>query len=342
MDNFENVFVTGSIAFDTIMDFPGQFREHFHPEKLHQINVSFAVDSLEKQLGGCATNIAYNITKIINNKSQITNKYQITNNKIKIQPKVSIIGSIGRDGQEFLNFFKKNGIDAEGTIIDHKLYTSSGSVITDKNNNQIWGFYYGAAEKNPKVDFNLVNNKTDLFVIASNHKNSFMYFQNNVIKNKIPYLYDPGMALTWINDRDLENGVFNSTYLVANDYEIAMILKRLKTTVNELTHLRRGYGGQGGLRVVTTLGENGVNYYGVGAKHASPVHIKAYPVKKIIDPTGAGDAWRGGFVGGLLLNKSVEDCLRLGNVMASFAIEKYGTVNHRPKMEEIEKRLMSL
>ncbi len=330
MNSYKNVYVTGSIAYDTIMNFPGEFKDHFHPEKLHQINISFAVNKLEKELGGTGSNIAYNISKIINNKSQITNKYQILNNKIKTKPGVILLGSMGKDGKEFVNFFKKNKIDADGVILDKELYTSAGSVITDKKNNQIWGFYYGAAEKNPRTDFGKLNKKTDFLVISANHKNSFLYFQQEAIKHKIDYLYDPGMALTWISDKDLEEGVMTCRYLVGNDYEIAMITKRLKKTVDELTNC--------GLKIITTLGEEGVRY----EEKSKIIKIPAYRVKKMVDPTGAGDAWRGGFVAGLLMDYSTKDCLKLGNVMASFAIEKYGTVNHRPTKKEIEKRMKKL
>ena len=317
MNNYKNVFVTGSIAYDTIMNFPNEFQDYFHPEKLHQINVSFVVDKLEKQLGGTGSNIAYNIAQIFNKK-----------------PLIHLLGSVGKDGQEFIKFFKKNKIDVSGVIVDKKLYTSAGSVITDTKNNQIWGFYYGASEKIPYINFKKIDKDTDLLVISANHKNSFLYFQREAIKNKISYLYDPGMTLTWITDKDLKEGVMNCRYLVGNDYEIAMILKRLNVSINRLIDT--------GVKVITTLGEEGVRYYGVGAKRASPVLVKSFHVKKMVDPTGAGDAWRGGFVAGLLMNYSTKDCLKLGNVMASFAIEKYGTVNHKPTKREIENRMMKL
>src|SRR3989339_1653456 len=303
MNNYKNVFVTGSIAYDTIMNFPNQFQDYFHAEKLHQINVSFVVDKLEKQLGGTGSNIAYNIAQIFNKK-----------------PLIHLLGSVGKDGQEFIKFFKKNKIDVSGVIVDKKLYTSAGSVITDTKNNQIWGFYYGASEKIPYIDFKIINKDTDLLIISANHQNSFLYFQKEAIKNKIPYLYDPGMTLTWITDKDLKEGVMNSRYLVGNDYEIAMITKRLKKTVNELT----GYG----LKIITTLGEEGVEYQMKNEK----LKIKSFKVKRMVDPTGAGDSWRGGFLAGLLMGNSTKDCLKLGNIMASFSIEKYGTVNHKPTL----------
>ena len=258
---------------------------------------------------------------------------------------------MGKDGKDFLNFFKKNKIDASGVIMDKELYTSAGSVITDTKNNQIWGFYYGASEKIPYIDFKKINKDTDLLVISANHQNSFLYFQREAIKNKIPYLYDPGMTLTWIKDKDLETGVMNCRYLVGNDYEIAMILKRLKKTVREIA--------KHGVNVIITLGEKGVSYssavipvktgiqgnFSLDSRLRGNDNLLLVPgvkVSKMLDPTGAGDAWRGGFVAGLLMDYSTRDCLKLGNVMASFAIEKYGTVNHRPTKREIEKRLKDL
>ena len=329
MSIYKNVYVTGSIAYDTIMDFPGEFKDYFHAEKLHQINVSFVVKRLEKQLGGTGTSISYNIALITNSKFLISNETQILN--------IKLLGSVGRDGKEFIKFFKKNNIDASGIVVDKKLYTSSGSVITDIKNNQIWGFYYGASEKIPYTDFKKINKDTDLLVISANHKNSFLYFQRGAIKHKIDYLYDPGMTLTWIKDKDLEEGVMGCQYLVGNDYEIAMILKRIKKTINGLTSC--------GLRVIKTLGEEGVRYEErskIKNQRSKIIQIPAYRVKKIVDPTGAGDAWRGGFVAGLLMDYSTKNCLKLGNVMASFAIEKYGTVNHRPTKNDIEKRMVKL
>ncbi|MEK7597717.1 MAG: PfkB family carbohydrate kinase [Patescibacteria group bacterium] len=327
MNNYKNVFVTGSIAYDTIMNFPNEFQNYFHPEKLHQINVSFVVDKLEKQLGGTGSNIAYNIAQIFNFQFSIFNK----------KPLIHLLGSVGKDGREFINFFKKNKIDASGVIVDKELYTSAGSVITDTKNNQIWGFYYGASEKIPYINFEKIDKDTDFLVISANHQNSFLYFQREAIKHKIDYLYDPGMTLTWITDKDLKEGVMNCRYLVGNDYEIAMILKRIKKTITQLT--------DNGLRIITTLGENGVRYEQKSVIRNSKLEnfiIPAFKVAKMVDPTGAGDAWRGGFVAGLLLGYLTKECLKLGNVMASFAIEKYGTVNHRPTKKEINKRMKKL
>jgi adenosine kinase len=127
-NTYTSIIVTGSIAYDDIMNFPGLFKDHFHPEKLHQINISFVVDTLAKHIGGTATNIAYNLTRVTDRR-------------------VIIAGGIGKDHKEITDFYKASGIDCEGLYIDRELYTATGKVITDMSDNQIWGYYYGACEK---------------------------------------------------------------------------------------------------------------------------------------------------------------------------------------------------
>lgn len=309
---YDSAVIVGAIAYDEIMDFPGKFVDYLDPKKLHQINVSFVVDRLEKQLGGVATNIAYNL-------SLLTTK------------KISIVGAVGKDGKQFIHFFKKNNINTENLITDKNLYTSTGKVITDNLDNQIWGFYYGASGSAKKIQLTKTINQSSLFVLTATHPDVFLKFQNQLSKSGRDFLYDPGMVLTWIDNKDLRQGVKNCRWLVGNDYEIGMILKRLSTTVKELTKSFN-------LRIITTLGEKGVIYEAKSERY----RIKSYKVKKIVDPTGAGDAWRGGFTAGILEGKSIAESLRLGNALASFAIENYGTVNHRPNKKDIYKRFQTL
>lgn len=311
-----DILVTGSIAYDEIMDFPGEFKNHFHPERLHQINVSFVVNRLEKQLGGTATNIAYNV--------------HLSNIYLNSKSNIFVLSSVGRDGHDFVSFFKKNNINAKGVLIDKKLYTATGKVITDKVDNQIWGFYYGASASAKRIVVKRYLNKSSWIIISATHSDSFLHFQSEAIKSKSKYIYDPGMTLTWIKDRDLKTGVLNASVIIGNDYEVAMILKRLKKTVKQLVDK--------GIVIITTLGEHGVRYESKNEK----LEVPGYNVKSVIDPTGAGDAWRGGFIAALSSGRSVRESLKLGNVMASFAIEKYGTVNHSPTKQAIEKRLKSL
>jgi len=309
---YTNIIVTGSIAYDEIMDFPGKFINYFHPDKLHQINVSFVVNKLIKQIGGTATNIAYN--------AQLKLSFSGLENKVRI------FGAVGKDGDIFLDFFAKNKIETQGLIIDKKLYTASGKVITDIKDNQIWGFYYGASIRGKKIKLNKFTDKNSLLILSANQKDAFLSFQKQAIKNNLDYLYDPGMCLTWIKKSELKTGILNSKYLIGNDYEISQILKASGLTKKNILNKD--------VSLITTLGEQGVTY----EDRRNKLIIKAFPVKKVADPTGAGDAWRGGFAAGLVEGLSLPDCLKTANVMASFAVEKYGTVNHSPTEKEMKKR----
>ena len=311
MKTYNNIIVTGSVAFDEIMDFPGQFVDHFHPEKLHQINISFVVDRLEKQLGGIATNIAYNAS-------------------LFARGKVKILSGVGKDGDQFLTFYKEHGIDASGMIVDNTLYTSTGKVITDKKDNQIWGFYYGALSKTKDIEWSKHISSNDFIIISPTHVDAFLSVQKYAIEHHIDYMYDPGMALTWITEQDLAAGIDNCTYLIGNDYEIAQIQKRLGITAIDLLNK--------GISIITTLGAQGAQY----VQGSKTVTVSSYKDTKVVDPTGAGDAWRGAFVTGLLDGSDIETTMKKANAMASFAVEQYGTVNHKPTKEQIEERMKKL
>jgi len=324
------IYISGSVAYDEIMDFPSLFKDYFHPEKLHQINVSFVVSSLAKHFGGIATNISYALRNTVDYYPS-TSSGQVT---------ISPVASVGRDGAELLAFFQKNNIDTSFVQQDSTLYTATGKVITDKKDNQIWGFYYGASALDPQRGI-LSSNRSaegEFWVVSATHINPFTKVLHHVIKNKLPYLFDPGMTLTWISDELLKTGVMNAQFVVGNDYEISMIEKRLGLSVKEM--------GVKGVNVITTLGEKGVTYHGLAdmqpSRRVCTMNIKAYEVKKTVDPTGAGDAWRGGFTGALAAGKSIKECLLTGNVMASFAVETVGTVEYVTNKSEIARRIRSI
>ncbi len=301
------IIVTGSIAYDDIMNFPGYFKDHFHPDKLHQINISFVVDRLDKHLGGTATNIAFNITRLTNKKT-------------------AILGAMGKDHKNLTDFYKECGIDYSGCIIAEDLYTSTGKVMTDRADNQIWSYYYGAGARGKDVRFDDFDNNS-FVILSANHADAFLHAQNYCIDHSIPYLYDPGMSLTWIDDERLEEGVKHASFVVGNDYEIAQMQRRLKT--NLLDVVPKGCG------VITTLGAEGVVYRSSSAEF----QVQAFPIKTLVDPTGAGDAWRGGFISALSEGKSLKEALYFGNALASFAVESVGTANHRPTRDQISRRV---
>lgn len=351
-----NIYISGSMGYDEIMDFPGHFKDYFHPEKLHQINVSFAVARLNKHVGGIATNIAYSIKETLNSRLLTLNK------KHTIYP----VGAVGKDGQDVFDFFKKNKISTDYIQTISELYTTTGKVITDMNDNQIWGYYYGASSKYapnfPSFAKASELQANQFWILSATHEKPFSALLRHCIANKLPYLFDPGMTLTWIRDDLLKKGVLNATYLVGNDYEMAMIEKRLNITVKDMV--------KKGVNVITTLGGKGVSYYGstdsvaallrpnsaprdssrdaresgmpLRPRHLLNLIVSPCKVRKVVDPTGAGDAWRGGFVAGLAQGLPIETCLKLGNVMGSMAVEMVGTVAYTATEEEIEKRLRKI
>lgn len=334
------------MGYDEIMDFPGHFKDYFHPEKLHQINVSFAVARLNKHVGGIATNIAYAISQVAsvipvktgiqkgdyidsrlrgNDRKELeSNRKEHGNDKHIIYP----VGAVGKDGQGVLDFFRENKIATDHIQTIPELYTTTGKVITDMNDNQIWGYYYGASSsRNFKFEISNFKLKDSFWILSATHEKPFSTILRHCIANKLPYLFDPGMTLTWIRDDLLKKGVLNATYLVGNDYEMAMIEKRLNMKVEEMV--------KKGVNVITTLGEKGVKFHSV----EKSLLVSPYKVRKVVDPTGAGDAWRGGFVAGLAQGLPIEECLKLGNVMGSMAVEQVGTVQYKATKVEIKKRL---
>lgn len=299
------------MGYDTIMDFPSRFQEHLLPDKLHQINVSFVVNGMERQFGGTATNIAHSLALFKNNN-------------------VKLLASVGKDGDLLLEHMKHNGVDVSGVLIDRSIFSANGTVITDRDDNQIWGFYYGACEMAKSIDLSKYADKGSLLIISANHPEAFMNFQKQAIKLKIDYMYDPGMTLAWNNSKDLTEGVYNCKWLVGNDYEIERICRLLDTDIAGIV--------KKGIRVITTLGGEGVRYQDDKMEYFVP----AIKVKKMVDPTGAGDAWRSGFTTGIVHQLSIEESLRLGNATASFAVEMYGTANHTPSEAAVQKRADSL
>ncbi len=315
---YGSIIITGSLSWDVIMDYPKRFVDQLAPDKLHQLNISFVVDRLEKQLGGIAANIAYAASQYLR-----TTTGEIT-------PEVRVLGGLGKDGAEHLRFFRKNRIDTRGIIRDKRLYCSTGTVITDKTDNQIWGYYYGASIRGKDVDCRKYVNKDSLMIISATHPEALLSFQAFAVKHRIPYLYDVGMSLSWIADKDLEEGVRHCRYLIGNDYEIAMILKRIGKRAADLNAM--------GVAVITTLGAQGVRYE--DGKHN--ITVPAYAAADVTDPTGAGDAWRGGFMSAISMGCSIPEALKTGNATASFAIEHYGTVSYTMPKGELKKRLKSL
>jgi len=300
------VIVSGSLAFDQIMDFPGKFSEHIMPEKLHILNLSFLVDTLRKGFGGTAGNIAYSLSLL--------------------GVETALFGAVGRDFAPYRKFLKKHHVYTGFVKEVNKLQTSSAFGITDSTDNQIWGFYSGADSESDKLSVDEIKEKIDFAVIAPHNPKAMIKFAKGYTNMKIPYLFDPGMQLRWLGKQDLLAGFRGARVIIGNDYEIEVMQR--KTGIDNL----HGYFKD--KIVITTLGEKGSRLSGDG----KTVTVKSAKVKNTLDPAGAGDAYRAGFLAGYLRNLPLKTCGQMGSVAAAYTVEKYGTTTHEFSLPEFKTR----
>lgn len=298
------IIITGSIAYDYIMDFPGKYADHILPDKIHTINISFILNKFERRTGGTAGNVSYSLGLLKT-------------------PHV-LFSYIGKDYREYIAKFKKIGVNLNNVRIDKLKHTATGFAIADRNNNQIWGYFYGATDNIYKLKLEKVANKNDLVLIGPSGAKGSMSLVNQCVKLNISYMFDPGFILTQITDKDLEKGIANAKYIIGNDYEINVIKKRVRKWKK---HFK-------GKIIITTLGEKGTLIEESGKTYK----IKPAKVNKALDPTGAGDAFRSGFLAGLEKGFNLKTCGQMGSVAAVYAVENYGCQEHLYTKEEFIKR----
>lgn len=298
------LIITGTIAHDYIMDFPGLFSEHILANKIHNINLSFIVNKFARRRGGTAGNVSYNLGLL---KTQHI-----------------LFSTVGRDFSEYKRTFRGLGIDTTHIITDKNNYSATGFAVTDKEDNQIWGYFYGAADKIHELKLETVAKKGDLILVGPAGAKGSMSFVNQCINLGLAYMFDPGFILTQINNEDLRRGVQNASYIVGNDYEINLIQSRIQNFRNLVKDKI----------VITTLGKKGA----LIQQNDKDISITPVKVADITDPTGAGDAWRAGFLAGVNKNYDLQTCGQLGSLTASYAITCYGTQEHKFTKNQFTKR----
>ena len=298
------ITVTGSLAFDYIMDFPGSFSDHIMPDKIHQLNLSFLVNTLNKQKGGTAGNIAYNLALL--------------------NSPVSIVGAAGSDFAEYGKFLQDAGVDTSHIKIVDSESTSSAYIMTDLKDNQISAFYPGAMRENSTLS--LISRSEDFVVISPNDPKAMSKFAKEAKDFKLDYMMDPGMQLPALDAEDLKDMVAGSTILIGNDYEISLLSNKIQVTSNKLLEQVK--------ILITTLGEKG----SIVQTRGQTYQIPAAKPNQVLDPTGAGDAYRAGFLAGYLRGLDLQICGQMGSVDACYAIEKYGTTSHSFTIDEFKKR----
>jgi adenosine kinase len=297
------IFVTGSIAYDYIMVFPGRFRDHILPDKMHVLSVSFLVDSLTRRRGGTGANIAYNLGLL--------------------GEKPLLVGTVGEDFGEYRTWLESHGVDCQTVAVIGEEHTASCFINTDLQDNQITAFYPGAmahASTLSLADAGVT--ASDLVVIAPNDPEAMNRYTVECIDAGIPYLYDPSMQLPRLERADLEKGCRNAQILAGNDYEFGMMAEKLGTREADLRRLVP--------ISVMTRGEAGALITVRDQEFAIP----AAKSRAVVDPTGAGDAFRAGFVLGFKEGWPWPLVGRLAALAAVHAVEHPGPQQHSYKLDE--------
>lgn len=288
------IYISGSLAFDRIMTFAGNFKDHILMDKLHMLNVSFMVDSMDERRGGCAGNIAHSLALL--------------------GEKPVIVSSAGRDFEEYAKHLRRLGLPMDGIHIYDDIFTALCYITTDLNSNQITGFYPGAMSRPSDYTFPGLNAENDIAIISPGNVEDMLRLPRFFREHGVPYIFDPGQQLPVIPGENLRTAIDGAFALITNDYELNMICNAINLTEDDLLGKTSW--------LVTTLGPEGARVRG---RDGSNVTIPAYPVENVVDPTGAGDAQRAGLLKGLANGLSVAEAAALGSISASFAIECLGT-----------------
>ncbi|HET6461448.1 MAG TPA: carbohydrate kinase family protein [Syntrophales bacterium] len=302
-----DIIVSGSLAYDRIMDFPGHFSDYILPGKIHVLNVCFQVNGMREKFGGTAGNIAYALSLV--------------------GEKPIISATIGHDYHRYFDWMAKNEISTDAIKVIRDEFTACAYITTDLADNQITGFNPGAMKYSSSLDFDKLNSKDTIAIISPGNLADMVNYPR-ICKNRgIGYIFDPGQSLPVLDAKDVADAIDGCRILISNDYELDLIMN--KTSLDKKDLIRRAG------TVIVTLGENGSQVITVDDE----INIPAIKPRKVEDPTGAGDAYRGGLISGLIHGKDIKECAKMGSVCASFAVECYGTQDYRFSPEAFEERL---
>ncbi len=297
-----DIVITGSVAYDYLMTFPGRFKEHIIPEKLEAISLSFLVDSLVRRRGGIAPNIAYNLALLGG------------------RPK--IFATVGTDFEEYRLWLESKGVDTTyAKIIDGEL-TGSFFATTDQENAQMASFYPGAMAYAADLSLKELTSRPDLVVISPTDPSAMDKYIEECKELGIPYLYDPSQQIVRVDGDTLRNGINGALALFVNEYESELVSKMTGMSKKEILQKVKF--------MVVTLGNDGAMvYHGDETYHVDPV-----TPNQIIDPTGAGDAFRGGFLTGFSKGWDFETCARMGALSATYCLESDGPQGQGYQIED--------
>ena len=302
-----NIVLTGSVAFDYLMTFPGYFKDHILPEHIGSISLSFLVDSMVKRMGGTAPNIAYTLSLF--------------------GERPRLLAAVGDDFEEYRIWLESHNIDTQGARCIPGVYTASFFANTDLANAQIATFYPGAMAYASQLPIKeLEGEPPALVMISPNDPTAMVNYAQECLEMDIPYIYDPSQQIIRLSGQELRQGIEGALALFVNDYEFALIQKRAAMSPKEI--------GECVEFMVVTCGEKGATVYCGKQAYLIPV----IPPVQIADPTGVGDAFRGGFLKAYFHHLDWETCGRVGSLAATYCLEQNGPQNHDYTLGEFLER----
>jgi adenosine kinase len=296
------IFVSGSLAYDRIMDFPGRFVDHILPEKIHILNVCFMVNGLTERFGGTAGNIAYNLALL--------------------GESPSILATAGRDFGPYREWLESLGLPLTGIKKIPGEFTAGAYITTDLADNQITGFNPGAMKHTSDYRFEDLDPAATLAIVAPGSLEDMRLYSRAYKNRGVRYIFDPGQSIPAWEGGDLKEMADGALALIVNDYELEMF--RQKTGLEAAGILKLTP------HLITTRGEQG----SLIQTDRGTDEVPAVPPSQVLDPTGAGDAYRAGLLKGLVMGQDWPQAARMGAVLASFCVEQQGTQEHRVEISE--------
>lgn len=298
-----SILICGSMAYDTIMVFQDQFKNHILPDKIHKLSVAFFVPEMRREFGGTAGNIAYNLQLL--------------------EGEPLIMATVGDDFSPYQAWLEKNNLSSQHIKTVANTFTAQAFITTDTDDNQITAFHPGAMLESHQNSVNDAKN-IQLAIIAPDGRDGMFQHAKECFDAGIPFMFDPGQGLPMFNGEELLHFIEMADYLAVNDYESQVIQDKTGLNLEQLASKVKA--------LIVTLGGEGSHIYADGQRHEIPC-VRA---DKVVDPTGCGDAYRAGLLYGIVRGWDWKTCGRLASTMGAIKIASRGGQNHQPTRDEIE------
>ncbi|HSW11635.1 MAG TPA: carbohydrate kinase family protein [Solimonas sp.] len=299
-----SALICGSFAFDTIMVFPGHFKNEILPDKVHILNVAFLVPQMRREFGGCAGNIAYNLKLLGGDPLPM--------------------GTVGNDFERYAAWMDQNGIARDYVKLVPEAYTAQAYITTDLDDNQITAFHPGAMNFAHTQD--VATKGVKLGMVSPDGRDGMIKHATQFAEAGIPFFFDPGQGLPMFGGEDLRDFIEKASYVTVNDYESELLMDRTGWTLRQIAERVDA--------LIVTRGGKGSHIITPSKQYEVP----CAEASSLTDPTGCGDAFRAGLLYGLLNGKDWETTGRIASLMGAYNIERPGTQNHRFSLDQFRER----